>query len=439
MGFVGYRRCMRLFRVFPALAAVCFCASTLSASSQTRVLREISFTGAPAYSQAELLAFTGLKPGGSVSQQQVDDAAQRLNDTGLFEEVNFSGNDRGIVYSLKPAPATAMLPARFGNFVWWQDDEIERTLKAHVALYRGDAVPTAGNLRESVSKALTAMLVDKGLAGATVASRLSSSRPGGPLDHIKFVIDSPAVVIHSLSLVDASPGMQPKLARVIQDVAGQQWDEGASYGNIESRVGDVYHNQGYLDVAVSKQEHSSPVVTAKDVELDVTSTLSEGAQYHVTQIAWPGSEVLSTADFNSKAKLKPGDPDSPMALRESLNTITSAYGTKGYLDAKVLAPPVIDRTAHQVAYSISVVPGPQYHFKSVRWPSVSAEQAKEFDAAWKMLPGDVYDDSYLGRFFVQSTSLAKQGYKMNAVFKRDPVALTVELSVTFSKAGVTDQ
>jgi outer membrane protein assembly factor BamA len=122
-----------------------------------------------------------------------------------------------------------------------------------------------------------------------------------------------------------------------------------------------------------------------------------------------------------------------------LNSITSAYGTRGYLDAKVLAPPVIDRMAHQVAYSISVVPGPQYHFKSVRWPSVSAEQAKEFDAAWKMLPGDVYDNSYLGRFFTQSTSLGKQGYKMNAVIKRDPVALTVELSVTFTKAGWTDQ
>jgi hypothetical protein len=67
------------------------------------------------------------------------------------------------------------------------------------------------------------------------------------------------------------------------------------------------------------------------------------------------------------------------------------------------------------------------------------EQAKEFDAAWKMQPGDVFDNSYLMKFFVQNTSLAKQGYKLSAVTKRDPVALTVELSVTFTKAGATDQ
>src|ERR1035441_3400405 len=166
---------MRPFRVFPVFAAACLCASPFSLVAQTRILPEISFTGAPGYSQAELLAFTGLKPGGSASQQQLDDAAQHLNDTGLFDEVNFAGNDKGIVYTLKPAPASAMLPVRFGNFVWWQDEEIDRVLKARVALYRTDAVPIAGNLRQSIAAALKAMVAERGVAGATVASRRGSS------------------------------------------------------------------------------------------------------------------------------------------------------------------------------------------------------------------------------------------------------------------------
>ena len=434
MAGLGYRSCMRLFRVFPVLAALCLCALPLYPLAQTRVLPAISFTGAPDYSQAELLAFTGLRPGGSATQQQLDDAAQHLNDTGLFDEVNFSGNDKGIVYTLKPAPASAMLPARFGNFVWWPDEEIQSVLKTKVSLYRSDAVPTAGNLRENIATALKAMLVEKGVAGAAVGSRLSSSRPNGPLDHIVFAIDSPAVLIHSLTLTGASPGMRPKLDRVIHDVAGQQWDKEASFGNIESRVGDVYHNEGYLDIALAKQEHSAPNITANDIELDLSATLSEGAQYHVTQLAWAGSEFLSTADFNKQAVLKVGDPDSPIGLRASLKSLTDAYGAKGYIDAKISAPPVVDHIAHQVAYSVSVEPGPQYHFRSVRWPSVSTEQAKAFDTAWKMKPGDVYDSTYLIRFLFQ-TSLTKQGYAPNIMEKRDPAALTVDLSVTFTKAG----
>ena len=426
---------MRLFRVFPVLAAVCLCAFSILLFAQTRVLREISFTGAPGYSQAELLAFTGLKPGGSATQQQLDDAAQRLNDTGLFDEVNFAGNDKGIVYTLKPAPANAMLPVRFGNFVWWQDEEIDRVLKARVALYRTDAVPIAGNLRQSIAAALKAMVAERGVAGATVASRRGSSRPAGPLDRIVFAIDSPAVLIHSLTLADASPGMRPKLDRVIQDIAGQQWDKDASFLNISSRVGDVYRNEGYLDIALAKQGRSPPTITANDIVVDLTATLSEGPQYHVTQLAWAGSDLLSTADFNKQATLKVGDPDSPNALRESLRSLTNSYGAKGYIDAKISAPPVVDRGAHQVAYSISVDPGPQYHFRSVRWPSVSLEQAKEFDAAWRMKPGDVYDSTYLLKFLMLNNTLTRQGYKMNVAMKRDPAALMVDLTITFTKGG----
>jgi outer membrane protein assembly factor BamA len=425
---------MRLFRVCPALAAAFLCACAGPLFSQTRVLGEIGFTGAPAYTQAELLAFTGLKPGGSVTQQQVDEAAQRLGDTGLFEDVNYSGNDKGIVYTLKPAAASAMRPARFGNFVWWQDDEIRQALKTRVALYRDNATPTEGNMRASISTALSAMLAEKGMSGAIVDSRLGSSRPGGPLDHIVFAIDSPTVLVHSLTLADASPGMRPKLDRVIHDVTGQQWDKDASFQDVESRVGDVYHNEGYLDIALAKEEHSAPSVTANGIELDLTATVSEGAQYHVSQLAWAGSELLSTGDFNKQATLKVGDHDSPIALRESLNSITTAYGAKGYIDAKISAPAVVDRAAHQVAYSISVDPGPQYHFKSVRWPSLSDSLRKEFDAAWQMKPGDVYDSTYLMRF-VSQTALMKQGYTPYIMIKPDRSALMVDLTVTFKKAG----
>jgi outer membrane protein insertion porin family len=147
--------------------------------------------------------------------------------------------------------------------------------------------------------------------------------------------------------------------------------------------------------------------------------------------------MLSAADFAKQATLKPGAPASPAALRESLQLLTNAYGAKGYLDAKVLAPPTIDRAAHQVAYSISVVPGPQYRFRSVRWPSVSEAQAKVFAAAWQLKPGDVYDSLYPLKFLEENAMLRSQGYRMNVMLKRDSSTLTVDLSITFMKAGAT--
>jgi len=430
---------MRLSRVFPAVAGICLCVSSVQLFAQTHVLREIAFTGAPAYSQAELLAFTGLKPGGSATQQQIEEVAQRLNDTGLFADVNFSGNDKGITYALTPAPASAMRPARFANFVWWQDEEVDRVLKTKVPLYHSDAVPTTGNLRDSIAAALTAMVTDKGLPEASVSSRLGASRAGGPLDRLVFSIDTPPVLIHTLTLAGASAGMEPKLGAVLHDVAGQPWDEVQSYTNISGRVGDVYRNEGYLDIGVADPKHSAPSIGANGVELDVTATLSEGAQYHVVKLDWPGSEFLSTADFNKQAKLKPGDPDSPTALRETLHALTTAYGSKGYIDAKILAPPTIDRTAHQVAYSISVVPGSQYRVSAIHWTGVSDAQANDFETGWSLKPGDVYDNTYPSRFFALKGFFARQGYKFGVMEKRDPRTLTVDLTITLTKGAAASQ
>ena len=419
---------MRTFRVFQALTVLSLCAYAGPLSSQAQIKPAIAFSGAPAYSQSELLAFTGLKPGAAVTQQLLQDVAQRLSDTGLFDEVNFAYNDKQIAFSLKPAPASAMLTARFANFVWWQDDELDRALKSRVAFYNSAAVPVHGNMRDSICAALASMLAEKGVNGASV-----SSIPG--LGGLVFNLDSPPVLIHSLALADTSPAMQPNLTYIMQDVAGQPWDKVTSFSDIASRVGIVYRDKGYLDAVIVKQSHSTPSITANGIQLDLTASVIEGTQYHVSLLTWPGSELLSTADFNKQSKLKPGDVDSPTALRDALRLITNAYGTKGYIFARVLAPPVIDRTAHLVAYTISVEPGSQYHFKSVTFLGLNDEQTRQLNSAWKLHPGDIFDSSYPMKFFAQIGTILGPGYRVAIAQKQDPSALTVDLTITFTRGA----
>ena len=430
---------MRFHRVFLAAAALPLCVSPLSVIAQTHVLHKITFAGATDYTQEELLAFTGLKPGMSATQQQIEDAAQKLGDTGLFQDVTFSGSDDGLVYTVTPAASKSMLPIRFANFVWWQDEELERALAAKVPLYHGAMVPISGNLRESAATALAALAADKGLAGATVNSRLSSSRLGAPPDRIVFAIDSPAVLIRSVALTGGSKAMQPKLNQIQADLAGQPWNEAETFQNITGRVSDVYRDQGYVDIAVGKAERSAPAISAKGVEVDVTAALNEGAQYHVKQLAWAGSDLMPAEDFHNRAQLRAGDPDSPLKLAESLKLLRDGYGAKGYIEAKINSPEQIDRAAHEVSYSISVAPGPQYHLQSVRWPNVSVDQEKQFASEWKMKPGDVFDATYPLKFMQQHPGLVQHGYTMSTELTKDPTALTVDLTIGIHKPGAPAQ
>src|ERR1039458_2982578 len=83
----------------------------------------------------------------------------------------------------------------------------------------------------------------KGVPTPSVTSLPSASRPGHPLDSIAFSIASPQVLVHSLTLVQPSPDMQPKLQRTIADLTNQQWDQSTEFDAIDARVGDLYHNE----------------------------------------------------------------------------------------------------------------------------------------------------------------------------------------------------
>ncbi|NYF51429.1 POTRA domain-containing protein [Tunturiibacter gelidoferens] len=417
------------------LLALCLSVPTLHLSAQSFTLPPVTFTGAPTFSQADLLKVSGLHPGATATQADVQAAAQHLSDTGLFSDIRFESNATGLVYDLKPMPPENLLPASFTNFVWWSPAELTAALKARVPLYTG-LVPTAGNLQDTIYSALKAMVAEKGVTANIVAIAVSS-QPGATPSSIGFAIDSPQVRVHTLTLVHASPAMRPKLDTVIKDQTNQPFDTNTTHTSITTALTSAYHNQGYLDMAVLKLTEAPPQVTPSGIDLDLTATLSEGQPYQLFQLTWPGSDIISTADFNKQTKMKPGDMASEAALRQSLSIIAGAYFAKGFQDAKVKAPATFDHLSHHVSYTITVDPGPQYHIHSVKALGLSDEQQKQFDSAWHMNPGDFYDATYLTEFLHKNSALQSlAGYSATYKATSDPDTHLVDLTITFAKGGV---
>jgi outer membrane protein assembly factor BamA len=418
-----------------ALFALCLSVPALRLSAQSFTLPPITFTGAPAFSQADLLKVSGLQPGATATQADVQAAAQHLSDTGLFSDIRFQSNTTGLVYDLKPVPPDNLLPASFTNFVWWSPAELTSALKARVPLYTG-LVPTAGNLQDTISSALKAMVAEKGVTAHIVAIAISA-QPGAAPSSIGFAIDSPQVRVHTLTLVHASPAMQPRLDPVIKDQINQPYDTNTTRTAITAALTSAYHNAGYLDMAVLNLAQAPPQVTPTGVDLAFTTTLSEGQPYQLFQLTWPGSDIISTADFNKQVKMKPGDMASEAALRQSLSIIAGAYFAKGFQDAKVKAPATFDHLSHHVSYTITVDPGPQYHIHSVKALGLSDEQQKQFDSAWHMNPGDFYDATYLTEFLHKNSALQSlAGYSATYKATSDPDTHLVDLTITFAKGGV---
>jgi outer membrane protein assembly factor BamA len=418
-----------------ALSALCLFALTLPLSAQTFKLPPISFTGAAAFSRADLLKVSGLHEGATATQADIAAAAQHLSDTGLFADIHFESTSTGLVYALKPMPPENLLPASFTNFVWWSPAELNSALTALVPLYTG-VVPLNGNLQDAIATALKAMVAEKGVT-ANIVTFAHSAQPGATPSSIAFAIESPPVRVQTLTFVHASPTMQPQLDKVVKAQTGQPFEQDTTRQAIASGLTTAYHNEGYLDMTVVSVKQAPPQVTPTGVGLDITATLNEGAPYRLFQITWPGSDVISTADFNKQVKMKPEDVASEAALNQSLSIIYSAYFVKGFQDAKVQAPPIFNHISHHVSYTIAVVPGPQYHIHTVKTLGLNDDQQKQFNSAWGMNPGDIYDTTYLTTFLAKNTSLTKlAGYSATYKALSDPDSHLVDLVITFAKGGV---
>src|SRR5215469_7745835 len=107
-----------LFALSPALFA------------QKLTVGKITFVGYPAASDTELLAASGLKPGGSFDQPEIQAAAQKLSDTGLFGDVRFALDGSNLTFTLTPAEGA--VPVQFVNFPWWDRKTLITALAARV-------------------------------------------------------------------------------------------------------------------------------------------------------------------------------------------------------------------------------------------------------------------------------------------------------------------
>ncbi len=68
---------------------------------------------------------------------------------------------------------------------------------------------------------------------------------------------------------------------------------------------------------------------------------------------------------------------------------------------------------------------------------LTPEQRKEFDSAWKLHPGDVYNAGYVKSFLLNNTALQTLG-KLSARYNvsQEPESGLLDLSITFSRTGL---
>ncbi len=429
-----YRLAMRPPRALLALFVSSCLASTCLTSAQAQyTVGKVVFNGAPATQQQALEDTVQLHRGQAFSTPDLQAAAQRLSDTGAFDDVQVTlkGAVKAIdvLFTLKPLPAGSTLLTSFDNFFWFTPAELEAGLRQRVPLF-GPTLPEAGNLIDATQAALEDILRQRSIS-AKVNHDVSEPSAERQARVLTFAVSNPRIVVATVHLDGISPEFAADSRLRADRVAGTLLNDGLEHRTTSDRLLLPYLNAGYVTAHIADRK-LTPIATSPDkITLELSGTVVPGPKLTVANLTWPGSPELSTAAFASTASLKPGEPASLIGLEKTTEMLAAPYRKEGYADVVVRTTSAIDTSANTISYSFAVEPGEQYRIRSIKVVGLSAEQQADYDRAFAMKAGDPFNPDYILNFFGEKSSIDSLKHDTASYrAERDPAAHLVDVTIT---------
>jgi outer membrane protein assembly factor BamA len=419
------------------LAAILLSFASANLVAQYTVGR-VDFKNPGPYQQADLEAALGLHSRQQFSAATLQAAAQRLIDTGYFDDMNVEEHGRqnaeDVIFTLKPFAVDQFTPVGFENFVWLTPEELVAAVRHAAPLFRG-ALPDAGNQADAINAALSAALAAKG-ADAKVTHATIEPSTAQPMRAVEFRVERPFVRVHSIALQGVSPEMAAAVDAIAQKLRGTVYNEGLAGETTQGRLLAPYNDAGYLDAKLTGVRYTTSAASSMTVDVDVTATVDESTPYRVASVNFAGTPLAPATTLTASAKLHPGDIASRRLLLATLAPVDATYRRQGYMDVVVQPGAVLDRAAHTVAYTVTIVPGEQYRLRSVNATGLDPAARNDFDRGWTMKVGDLYNVQYVTSFLDNNTALrALTAYTFAYKAIADPQAHTVDLVLTFVRGG----
>ncbi len=389
-----------LFFVFTSAAA-------FTAAQDRRVIGLIEFEGLQQIALDEALATSGLKTAQPFKIEEVDAAAQRLLDSGLFKQLGYrtrtAGNKVTITFQVEEARGGDS-PVIFDNFIWFTEEQLTDAVRREVPSFAGRA-PNTGKMPEAITRALQQLLTEQKMPG-TVGYLASQDLGGRMLGHV-FSVTGVKLPICTFHFPGAKNISEAKLAATSkEELSGADYSGEIIRGFAGMKLLAIYRELGQL-----RAKFATPVGKAdpncKD-GVDVTIPVEEGLIYSWGSPDWSGANALTADQLNETLGMKQGDVANGLKFDQGVRAVTEAYGRQGYLNAQLRPTPEFDDNTLKVTYKIEVREGPQYRMGSLLFKGLAERDAKALRNAWKLRRGEVFDQGYLREFYKKDLGSAMQ-------------------------------
>src|ERR1700692_1964187 len=307
----------RIFRLSTLALALLLCApSAFSQSSPvaTAPLREIHTDGLKSLSEPQVAAISGLQPGPETAKSDLQAAADKLVQSGLFAKVryNFQSRTDGLVvtFHVEEAPR---VPAYFDNLPWFADSELNDAIRAKLPFYNG-ALPEAGTVVDQAADAISQFLVTHGLQAAV--EHQVTVNPIGDGSVQLFRINAEALHIASLPFSDPALNASRAVQQQLPDLLGKPYSRTAIDLFLTEQIRPTFQQKGFLRAKLGPPEvrlTGNPNRKLPE-QIPVYVPIDPGPVYRWKGVEWSGHNLISTLTLTNMVGLKSGDVAARMVV-----------------------------------------------------------------------------------------------------------------------------
>lgn len=386
------------------LALICLL-PLLARSADHYHLARVLVTGSDRYHQEDLVRATGLTVDSQVTVDDLQNAANRLGNSGAFATVQYlfqpATGTKGVEADFQVTDAERFLPAAFENFVWFSESELQEAVHQVIPLFNGQ-LPASGGMSDEVEAALAKILAAKGLP-SDVTYMLAAEF--GQLPSVyKFKVINANLKINKVTVSGASHILPDLLAKSTASLKNTAYLRSDVAKVLEKSLVPLYREHGFLKVAISEIKPKLENPELVDVEISV----SEGDQYKLGGFSWSGNTLVASDELSKRITLKPGEPVNALQLDRDLAQARKLFGKFGREGVMISPNPTFGNGA--VAYSFEVKEGELYHMGKVEIEGVDTDQVRKLIQGWKLGEGEPYDSTYVQQFLAH-TVLKVPGHK----------------------------
>ena len=382
-------------------------------SKPVRVIGTIHSSGQQRFSEAQVVAASGLRSGQEFDVNAVQAAVEKLGQSGAFGEVQFKyqpENGRMAVEFLVKE-AGRFHRCIYDNLVWGSTKEMEDFVHSELPLFDGFA-PEGGSLPDEISGAIEHFLQQRGISGHVERVQFKRSITTLDWEHL-YSVRGPLVTVQSILFEGVNGIDEGLLQKEAKPLIGRSYSfvEFRRYG--EASFLPVYRERGYLRAQIDDPvaQLSKQVQGPSEFATDVTYRLKEGLAYDWEATKWSGNEAKASKELDVVLGMKLGERANGLKIDAGWEAIQAVYGKSGYLDARLKPQPVYDEANRRVEYRAEVSEGPQYRMGTFSIGGLPPANIENLKSKWKLRIGDVYDASYMKEFLQKQLPSELQAFR----------------------------